>query len=108
MANQEHLDILKQGVKVWNEWREQHPDISPDLSHLYLPAGANLQGANLRGAKLYSATLREANLREAKLRGARLWDADLRDASDRQPRPAIVTICHSLGSSVVTAMRKDT
>jgi hypothetical protein len=31
MANQEHLEILKQGVKVWNEWRREHPDIRPDL-----------------------------------------------------------------------------
>ena len=23
MAKQEHLDILKQGVKAWNEWRKQ-------------------------------------------------------------------------------------
>ena len=32
MANQEQLDILKQGVKVWNQWREEHPDIQPELS----------------------------------------------------------------------------
>jgi hypothetical protein len=25
MANQEQLAILKQGAKVWNEWREENP-----------------------------------------------------------------------------------
>lgn len=33
MANQEHLDILRRGVRVWNTWRMQHPDIIPDLSY---------------------------------------------------------------------------
>jgi hypothetical protein len=32
MANEEHLKILKQGVDVWKEWREQHAEIRPDLS----------------------------------------------------------------------------
>jgi len=32
MANPEHLEILKQGVKKWNKWREDNPDIEPDLS----------------------------------------------------------------------------
>jgi hypothetical protein len=42
MANQEHLEILKRGVEVWNEWREQrHPALRPDLSE------ADLIGANL-------------------------------------------------------------
>jgi hypothetical protein len=31
MANQEHLDIRKQGVEVWNQWRQEHTDIRPDL-----------------------------------------------------------------------------
>lgn len=31
MANQEHLDILKQGVEAWNQWRKDHPAINPDL-----------------------------------------------------------------------------
>jgi hypothetical protein len=31
MANQEHLDILKQGVEVWNLWRRKHTTIKPDL-----------------------------------------------------------------------------
>ena len=30
MANQEHLDLLKQGVKVWNQWREEQLEIRLD------------------------------------------------------------------------------
>jgi uncharacterized protein YjbI with pentapeptide repeats len=42
MANPEHLEILKQGVQVWNEWRIKKPETSPDLygadiSKLHLP-----------------------------------------------------------------------
>jgi len=29
MANKEHLDILKQGVQVWNDWRKANPKIKP-------------------------------------------------------------------------------
>ena len=31
MADEEHLKILKQGVEVWNRWREANPGIRPDL-----------------------------------------------------------------------------
>ena len=31
MANEEHLAILKQGVKAWNKWRRENPMIEPDL-----------------------------------------------------------------------------
>ena len=44
MANNEHVALLKQGVDAWNAWRDENPDIRPDLS------GANLSGADLRGA----------------------------------------------------------
>lgn len=50
MANQEHLDILRQGVEVWNKRREEHLEIH-DLS------GADLHGMNLRNADLYYANL---------------------------------------------------
>jgi hypothetical protein len=32
MANEEHVKILKQGVNVRNKWREENPDVKPDLS----------------------------------------------------------------------------
>jgi hypothetical protein len=31
MANDEHVALLKQGVDAWNVWREENPDIRPDL-----------------------------------------------------------------------------
>ena len=31
MANQEQLDILKQGVVVWNEWRKKNLGVGADL-----------------------------------------------------------------------------
>ena len=85
MANQEHLDILKQGIEVWNQWREEHPNIRPDLIRAKLIGanlfGANLFGANLRRAYLFGANLRNTSLIEAKLNGVNLWEADLSNAN---------------------------
>jgi uncharacterized protein YjbI with pentapeptide repeats len=78
MANPEHLDILKQGVEVWNKWREENKDIDPDL------IGANLIGANLIGANLSRANLSAANLRETDLSIAFLDGANLSAANLRQ------------------------
>jgi len=32
IANQEHLDVIKQGSEVWNSWRVQHPESRPNLT----------------------------------------------------------------------------
>src|SRR5271157_2841954 len=76
MANEEHLAILKKGVAAWNEWREQHPDIRPDLAEADLRR-ADLGNADLSGAFLYKANLCEANLSEAPLFDAYLDEAYL-------------------------------
>ncbi len=76
MANQEHLDILKQGVRTWNQWRKEHTEVKPDLSKANL-SGANLSGANLRRATLIKANLSGANLSQANLSQAYLWSANL-------------------------------
>lgn len=76
MANQEHLTILKQGVKHWNEWREKNLQVQPDLAEANL-WGAHLAEANLNRANLYQANLLGAHLSEANLNGANLLQADL-------------------------------
>jgi uncharacterized protein YjbI with pentapeptide repeats len=96
---QEHVDILRRGVKHWNEWRESNPATTPDLRDAdlreqalggsYLIAadlsGADLRGtvllgANLLGADLHAADLRAADLGFATLHAANLNVADLRGA----------------------------
>ncbi len=79
MANHEHLDLLKQGVETWNKWREEHPEIRPDLKRANLTK-ANLSGANLKEANLQRADLGTSDLSGADLSGANLIYAILADA----------------------------
>jgi hypothetical protein len=85
-GNEEHLKILKQGVEVWNQWREENPDTQPNLGQADLSQAdlgranlgqTDLSGANLSMADLRVASLREANLSMADLRGANLSMANL-------------------------------
>ena len=80
MANQEHLDLLKQGVACWNDWRAKNPTIPPDLKRAEL-ARIDLPKANLSDTYLNEAILSQAHLREANLVGADLSKADLRQAT---------------------------
>ena len=79
MANQEQLDLLKQGIAVWNTWRNQIPEVWLDLRDSDL-SGANLVRADLSGANLVRADLSGANLVRADLSGANLVRADLSGA----------------------------
>jgi uncharacterized protein YjbI with pentapeptide repeats len=85
MANQEHLDILEQGVKIWNQWREEHPEFEPDLKEASLKEKnlkeINLTKADLQKANLKGADLTKANLRGADLSNANLWDTILSEAA---------------------------
>ncbi len=90
MANPEHLDILKQEVETWNEWRQANPDTRPDLRRADLNdtdlsradlSGADLSGALLRRAYVGHANLIKADLTRADLNGALLSGADLSGAN---------------------------
>lgn len=100
MENQEHLDILKQGVEVWNRWRHDHPDVKPDLVSAHLIGlnlvginlshstllgvnfnMANLQNAELSGSSLRGASFMATNLRGANLSRVNLWDAQFGNSS---------------------------
>jgi uncharacterized protein YjbI with pentapeptide repeats len=95
MANHEHLDILMQGVEVWNQWRSAHSTVQSDLSGANLNAG--FSGDNLfnaiflraySGDKIITAVdinkaltgvdLSEADLSGADLNGIKFWNANLR------------------------------
>ena len=71
MANQDQVKILKQGVEVWNKWRQDNPKEKIDLS------GADFSGANLVRANLSWANLSRTNLIRADLSGADLNHASL-------------------------------
>jgi hypothetical protein len=76
MANQEHIERIQQGVDSWNQWRQESPDIQPDLSFANLSrklfratnfSGTNFNGSVLRGTDLSYANLNGANLEDANL-----------------------------------------
>ena len=44
MADSEHLVILKPGMEVWNPWRQEFPELTPDLR------GSDMRSVNLADA----------------------------------------------------------
>jgi hypothetical protein len=56
MAILEHLNILEQGIEVWNKWRLENPSIEPDLSgadlsnHIF--ENANFSNTNFHRARM--------------------------------------------------------
>jgi hypothetical protein len=81
MASPQHLAKIKQGVEVWNKWREEYPDLRPDLSGAHLSEtilkDVVLWRANLARVDLVASNLAMANLGEANLERAFLADANL-------------------------------
>jgi uncharacterized protein YjbI with pentapeptide repeats len=75
MANANHLEIIKQGPDVWNNWRKKNPYVEPDL------AQADLSELKLNAADLSETDLRKADLRKTTFRGAKFIKADLRGAN---------------------------
>ncbi len=66
----EPLEVLKQGVNVWNLWRKKYSNLRP-----------NLQSANLNGMHLEGVDFREANLSSAALQDCDLYKANLSAAT---------------------------
>jgi uncharacterized protein YjbI with pentapeptide repeats len=91
VANSEHIEILRQGVEAWNRWRDDNPELKPDLSDTDLSSWdlcdidlshsnlskVNFSDANLMGAILICANLSDADIDNAELSGVSFCDADL-------------------------------
>lgn len=98
MANAEHVAKLKEDVGAWNRWREENPDVIPDLSGAFLsnapviegvdirPPGDNesfrapLEKVNFIGARLYEADFSFAHLEKAEFGRAHLRQANFSEA----------------------------
>ena len=76
MANPLHVEIIYQGVDVWNQWRQEHISIDTDLSGTNLAKfdlyEVNFDSTDLKGADLTEASLREANISYADFTAANL------------------------------------
>jgi len=95
VADEEQLTILRQGMRVWNEWRLAHSQFRVDLRGADLAESflmrfdlsraelqhANLSGADLNGANLQGSNLTGANLQRANLYGAFLYVTNLVEAN---------------------------
>jgi uncharacterized protein YjbI with pentapeptide repeats len=100
MANGKHRSMMRKGLRAWNQWRKDNPEIRPDLSGAYIGEvclieanlsdvnlcevgfnRANLSKANLNKANLSQAILSKANLSGANLSKANLSEANLSEAN---------------------------
>ena len=80
MANEQNLKLINEAIEkhdiaIWNKWRQENPDIRPDLS------GADLRRAYLKKAILHGVIFRDVNLRETDLSYADLSKSDLNKAN---------------------------
>jgi hypothetical protein len=102
MANKEQLEVRRQGVRAWNEWRiKNDPAIdlsraklsgidlsSPDVfTHLDAHHGnlteSDFSNADLGGASLINSDLMNCNFQGASLAGCEMWGANLDGANLR-------------------------
>lgn len=99
MADPQHVEWLREGVKSWNKRRIDTPFI-PDLT------GADLLGADLQEADLLGADLRRANLQGADLREANVKSVL---STNDENKTDFTVLSHVLGltQSQLDTMRGD-
>ncbi len=90
MSNSDHVNILMQGVHVWNRWRKSNPDVTPDLSRLRLPVDVTesspLWDDSRRWIDLTGVDLTDANMETVHMKDVWLTDAVLDGANCRHVR----------------------
>ncbi len=71
MSNPEHVELVKQGYEVWNQWCQENQGEYPTIFR------ADFSSANLSGIDLYRCFLHHANFNDAILIDADLLAAEL-------------------------------
>ena len=121
MGNPEHVAKLTEGVEAWSRWREENPDVIPDLTGEDLSnregsgcfeaqlEGADFRVAHLEGAKLIAAQLEGANFFEAHLKEANFLGAQLKEANffEAQLEGANFGVAHLEGAELIAAQLKE-
>ena len=90
MANPSHMAILRQGADAWNQWRQVHPDIAPDLKGERIDAASfdndvtgrefNFSNMTIEGVVFAKVSLRGVDFSYATLNHVSLISCDLSDA----------------------------
>lgn len=105
MADQEQVDLLKQGVDVWNAWREKNPVTKIDLSDIYFPdsgdaiaftVGDDLRGVNFSDANLSGSDFGGVDLCRANLSGADLSNSNFNSVKLSGANLSNVRLCSAL------------
>lgn len=84
MANPDHVRVLRQGSRRWNQWRRSQPETVPDLSGLDFGSieevcfiGPDLSDYDLARADLRRVTIRNATSIRASFEGAYMVGSEL-------------------------------
>ncbi len=99
IGDSEHLEKLQEGVAAWNAWRQENPEIKPDLGGLDLTdpvfrgtplwindgqyigiSGIDLSHSLLRGANFSGALCRNANFSGSSFQDANFSEANFYNA----------------------------
>src|SRR5688500_8366548 len=81
--NEDHLNRLRYQTETWNVWRQQHPEICPDLSGAEinsLASKSTLERANSIFRRFQTREFQGLDLHSANLCQAKIWLCDLRGA----------------------------
>lgn len=80
MSNRKLVEILNQGVSVWNNWRSENYVQEPDFSGKDF-SGCDFTGADLSGAIFDDCNLSNTNFTDASLHSVRFVNADINGAN---------------------------